>query len=97
MTKNCPLCGGERTHFGDSYSDGEEWVERAWENQECSRRSCELPCRLWEQVASLVEQARVSAALLAACRRVAMADEIQDVFDDVLAAIAQAEAAGGET
>ena len=51
--RTCPLCGGRYTCFGDSYSDGEERIERPFSSQQCVNRECGLPCSLWNQIEML--------------------------------------------
>ena len=47
----CPLCGAGRTRFVDSWSDGDEIVERSFYSQKC--KACGLPCKLWAEVERL--------------------------------------------
>ena len=44
----CPRCGSDHTHFGESFSDGDEWSENSFIYQQCASGSCRLPCGLWD-------------------------------------------------
>lgn len=53
--ESCPICGSYRTSFSDSYSDGEERVERPFSSQECVNRKCGLPCKFWQGIKDMID------------------------------------------
>jgi hypothetical protein len=58
LDRPCPLCGSSRTRFVDSWSDGDEIIERGFNSQQCSNQGCGLPCRLWDKVESLKKEVK---------------------------------------
>lgn len=62
LDRKCPLCGGTRTRFGESYSDGDEWVEHSVSRQQC--KNCGLGCKHWDRIDALTAQ---NAKLREAC------------------------------
>lgn len=48
LDRQCPLCGGKMTRFGDSWSDGDEWIERGFSSQQCTK--CGVPCKMWDSI-----------------------------------------------
>lgn len=54
-SKFCPICGSERTHFCDLYSDGDEIVEVELDRQHCLNIACGLPCRFWDGLTDVLD------------------------------------------
>lgn len=54
LDRKCPLCGGTRTRFGESYSDGEEWVEYSVSRQQC--KNCGLGLIHWDRIDALIAE-----------------------------------------
>lgn len=54
--KWCPVCGSDRTSFSESYSDGEERVEKPIEQQECVNRKCGLCCKFWDGIKDMLDE-----------------------------------------
>lgn len=53
LDRKCPLCGGTRTRFGESYSDGDQWIEHSVSRQQC--KHCGLGCKHWDHIDALRE------------------------------------------
>lgn len=54
LDRKCPLCGGTRTRFGESYSDGEEFRENSFSRQRCKK--CGLGCKHWDAIDALAAE-----------------------------------------
>lgn len=78
----CPICGSFRTSFGDSYSDGDERVERPVSLQECKNLKCGLPCKFWDGVKDLLDELLQDESLELVAGRWLWTGNGQQVFAD---------------